>query len=129
MRAILKCLAIMSLSVAGAVQMSNPASAQQKAAAAPIRPATWAVPVALEGAPNLHRVAATFYRAAQPVIAGVPALEKTIGIKTVVSLRAFNSDKKPHSLLNFEQFSTSSRSQSHCTIFTFDWLITCPHFK
>ena len=74
--------------------MSNPASAQQKAAAAPLRPATWAVPVALEGAPNLHRVAQTFYRAAQPVMAGVPELEKTIGIKTVVSLRAFNSDEK-----------------------------------
>ncbi len=73
--------------------MSNAASAQQNAATAS-RPAAWAAPVSIEGAPNLHRVTANFYRSAQPLKAGVPALEQQVGIKTVVSLRAFNSDEK-----------------------------------
>ena len=74
--------------------MSNAGSAQQKAAAAPLCPTAWAAPLALEGAPNLHRVTANFYRSAQPLKAGVPALEQQVGIKTVVSLRAFNSDER-----------------------------------
>ncbi len=57
------------------------------------RPAAWARPIAVPGVPNLHRVAPNFYRSAQPEAAGFKALEKTPGIKTVVSLRAFNSDK------------------------------------
>jgi protein tyrosine/serine phosphatase len=57
------------------------------------RPATWASPVALEGAPNLHRVTPDFYRSAQPSSEGFKALAKDPGIKTVVSLRAFNSDQ------------------------------------
>jgi protein tyrosine/serine phosphatase len=57
------------------------------------RPAAWAAPVAMTGAPNLHRVAPNFYRSAQPEAAGFQALAKDPGIKTVVSLRAFNSDE------------------------------------
>lgn len=60
----------------------------------PPRPAEWAVPVTLAGAPNLHRVTPTFYRSAQPLKAGFPALAQELGIKTIVSLRAFHSDKK-----------------------------------
>lgn len=57
------------------------------------RPATWATPVTIAGAPNLNRVAPNFYRSAQPEKAGFEALAQDPGIKTVVSLRAFNSDK------------------------------------
>ena len=56
-------------------------------------PAAWAAPLAVPGVPNLHRVTANFYRSAQPEAAGFQALAKNPGIKTVVSLRAFNSDK------------------------------------
>jgi protein tyrosine phosphatase (PTP) superfamily phosphohydrolase (DUF442 family) len=57
------------------------------------RPAAWAAPLAVDGAPNLHRVAPNFYRSAQPEAEGFKALAKDPGIKTVVSLRAFNSDE------------------------------------
>jgi protein tyrosine/serine phosphatase len=50
------------------------------------RPQNWGQPVALTGAPNLHRVAEGFYRSAQPDAAGFAALAG-MGVKTVVSLR------------------------------------------
>ena len=71
---------------------STPAQAGQTSAHQP-RPAAWAVPVTIAGAPNLFRVTPTFYRSAQPDAAGFAALAKDPGIKTVVSLRAFNSDE------------------------------------
>ncbi len=74
--------------------MPDAANAQGKAAAATIRPIDWGVPVKLDGAPNLHRVTPVFYRGAQPAKAGFPALARDLGIKTVVSLRAFHTDKK-----------------------------------
>jgi protein tyrosine/serine phosphatase len=57
------------------------------------RPPTWAVPVALDGAPNLHRVEEKFFRSAQPDAQGFKGLSTTHGVRTVVSLRAFNSDE------------------------------------
>jgi protein tyrosine phosphatase (PTP) superfamily phosphohydrolase (DUF442 family) len=56
------------------------------------RPASWAQPVALAGAPNLHRVTAGLYRSAQPDADGMRNL-KQLGIKTVINLRAFHSDR------------------------------------
>ena len=58
----------------------------------PNRPAKWAVPVQVEGVPNMHKVSGTLYRSAQPTAAGMRELKK-IGIKTVVNLRSFHSDK------------------------------------
>jgi protein tyrosine/serine phosphatase len=51
--------------------------------------------VALEkaGVPNFHRISDRLYRSAQPTAEGFAELER-MGIKTVVSLRAFHSDKK-----------------------------------
>jgi protein tyrosine/serine phosphatase len=57
------------------------------------RPEAWAKGVVVAGVPNLHRVAPDFYRSAQPNAAGFKALAETTGIKTVVSLRAFHSDR------------------------------------
>jgi protein tyrosine/serine phosphatase len=57
------------------------------------RPANWATPVTIAGAPNLNRVDKNFYRSAQPEASGFQALAKDPGIKTVVSLRAFHTDK------------------------------------
>jgi protein tyrosine phosphatase (PTP) superfamily phosphohydrolase (DUF442 family) len=61
--------------------------------AAPIarRPANWAQPIELEGAPNLHKVTGNLYRSAQPTAEGMQNLE-SLGIKTVVNLRAVHSD-------------------------------------
>ncbi len=56
------------------------------------RDARWAVKVEQAGLPNLHRVTADIYRCAQPTAEGLLAAEK-LGIKTVISLRAFHSDR------------------------------------
>ena len=56
------------------------------------RPAAWAQPVTLGGVPNLHRVAAGLYRSAQPTAEGMRRLQ-ALGIRTVVDLRSFHSDR------------------------------------
>lgn len=60
--------------------------------AASARPTTWAEPIAYEGLPNFHRVSPTLYRGAQPTAEGIKEL-KSRGIKTIVNLRSFNSDR------------------------------------
>ncbi len=58
------------------------------------RPAQWAAPV--QGhphLPNLHQVTPSLYRGAQPDDAGFAEL-KNLGVKTVVNLRAFHSDRQ-----------------------------------
>jgi protein tyrosine/serine phosphatase len=57
------------------------------------RPSTWATPVELAGAPNLHRVEKNFFRSAQPDAEGFKGLATAHGVRTVVSLRAFNADE------------------------------------
>lgn len=56
------------------------------------RPASWAVPIQLDGVPNLHRVSEDLYRSAQPTAQGMNNL-KMMGIETVVNLRSFHSDR------------------------------------
>lgn len=56
------------------------------------RDTNWAVKVEQAGLPNLHRITDNLYRCAQPTTQGMRAAEK-LGIKTVISLRAFHSDK------------------------------------
>ena len=67
------------------------ASAQSTADSA--RPANWARPIIAAGVPNLHQVAVNFYRSAQPDARGFWALATQYGVRTVVSLRAFNADE------------------------------------
>lgn len=55
------------------------------------RPANWAEPVVLEGAPNLHRVTPQLYRSAQPDAIGFANLAM-LGIKTVLNLRQLVDD-------------------------------------
>lgn len=57
------------------------------------RPAHWAQPLPESGVDNLHRLSDTLYRSAQPRSRHVPALAG-LGIRTVVSLRAFNGDER-----------------------------------
>lgn len=56
------------------------------------RPRGWAQPIEMQGAPNLHKVSETLYRGAQPSAEGMKNLKRA-GIKTVVNLRAFHSDR------------------------------------
>ncbi|MBA2480257.1 MAG: tyrosine-protein phosphatase [Planctomycetes bacterium] len=55
------------------------------------RPAAWAVPLVKPGLPNIHRLTDKLYRGAQPTAAGMKQLE-AMGIKTVLSFRAFHDD-------------------------------------
>jgi protein tyrosine/serine phosphatase len=59
----------------------------------PVRPAAWATPVSTNGLPNLHKVSDVLYRSAQPTADGF-ATVKGMGVKTVVNLRSFHSDKE-----------------------------------
>lgn len=52
----------------------------------------WAQSIKLDGVPNLHKVTENLYRSAQPSAKGIKELKK-LGIKTVVNLRSFHSDK------------------------------------
>ncbi|MGA1795891.1 MAG: fused DSP-PTPase phosphatase/NAD kinase-like protein [bacterium] len=56
------------------------------------RPAHWAQPLEYEGLPNLYKVSDDLYRGAQPTAEGMRRL-KELGIKTVINLRTFHSDK------------------------------------
>lgn len=56
------------------------------------RPSSWAVPVKAEGVPNLFSVSDTLFRGDQPTASGMKELKK-LGIKTVINLRSFHSDR------------------------------------
>src|SRR5258706_7019113 len=56
------------------------------------RPANWAVKLDKPGLANFHQVTTNLYRGAQPTAKGAAQL-KAMGIKTVINLRAFHSDK------------------------------------
>jgi protein tyrosine phosphatase (PTP) superfamily phosphohydrolase (DUF442 family) len=56
------------------------------------RPEHWAKPIQVKGAPNLYKVSDTLYRGAQPSAEGMANL-KAMGIKTIVNLRSFHSDR------------------------------------
>ena len=56
------------------------------------RATNWAAKVEQPGLSNLHRVTDLIYRCAQPTADGMHSAEK-LGIKTVISLRAFHSEK------------------------------------
>ena len=56
------------------------------------RPTSWARPLARPGLPNLHQVAAGYYRGAQPTAGGFVELQ-SLGVRTIVNLRSMHSDK------------------------------------
>jgi len=70
----------------GAPRAALPVSTASK------RPPQWAVPVERPGLPNLHRVSDDLYRGAQPTADGFREL-KEMGIRTVINLRSFHSDR------------------------------------
>jgi len=56
------------------------------------RPSFWAQPIEMAGVPNLFQVSTNLYRSAQPTGLGMQEIKRE-GIKTVVSLRSFHSDR------------------------------------
>jgi protein tyrosine phosphatase (PTP) superfamily phosphohydrolase (DUF442 family) len=65
-------------------------------AASPVvarREPRWAVRLERPGLRNLHRVSPTLYRGAQPTKKGLDELRR-LGVKTVVSLRAFHGERE-----------------------------------
>ena len=52
----------------------------------------WAQHLGIPGVPNLHKVSDDLYRGAQPTAEGMRQLKK-LGIKTIVNLRSFHSDR------------------------------------
>jgi protein tyrosine/serine phosphatase len=56
------------------------------------RPMDWAQPLVRPGISNFYQVTTNLYRGAQPSAEGMKQL-KAMGIKTVVNLRSFHSDK------------------------------------
>lgn len=63
-------------------------------AVAESRNPAWAVPMQVDGLPNLHKVTDNLYRSAQPTAEGLRNAE-TLGIKTVLNLRSLHSDAEP----------------------------------
>jgi protein tyrosine phosphatase (PTP) superfamily phosphohydrolase (DUF442 family) len=57
-----------------------------------VRPANWAQKVEMAGVKNCCQVTTNLYRGAQPTAEGMKQL-KMLGIRTVINLRAFHSDK------------------------------------
>ena len=57
------------------------------------RPETWAQPVELAGVSNLYRVSGELYRGDQPSPQGMQNLLKDLGVKTIINLRSFHSDR------------------------------------
>ena len=87
-------LAVLAAPVAAQQPAGTPPAETPPAATPPAetRPANWAVPISLEGVPNLHRITESLYRSEQPTALGMKNLEK-LGIRTVINLRFFNSDE------------------------------------
>lgn len=56
------------------------------------RPTTWAQKMALPGVQNFYQVTTNLYRGAQPTAEGMKQI-RALGIKTVITLREFHSDK------------------------------------
>jgi len=72
----------------------NPPPGPCRDPSAPAAPTTrpWATPIQRRGLPNLHQVSENLYRGAQPTAEGMRELER-MGVRTVVNLRSFNSDR------------------------------------
>lgn len=60
---------------------------------AEVRPPTWSQPVPGTALKNLFRVSDELYRSEQPKASDIPAL-RSLGIRSIISLRSFHSDPK-----------------------------------
>jgi protein tyrosine/serine phosphatase len=80
------CLKVIGVNVwrLGAARQSQPRGSD--------RDGRWATPIERAGLPNLHKVSDDLYRGAQPTAEGMAEL-KAMGVRTIVNLRSFHSDR------------------------------------
>ncbi len=92
------------------------------------RPAKWAVAIEKEGLPNLHKVSENLYRGAQPDANGIVKLQE-MGIKSILNLRAFNSDKNEIGDVNigYEHISITAWHPEYKEIVKFLEIVTDPN--
>lgn len=83
---------VLGAGIGFAVETTNRVAVEPRMSAAPSRPADWARPLSAPGIRNFYQVTTNLYRGAQPTAEGMQQLE-TMGIKTVINLRTFHSDK------------------------------------
>jgi len=67
------------------------------------RPEKWAKPIKLEGVPNFYKIDDNLYRSAQPTAEGMKELKK-YGIKSIINLRGFHSDKDEIGKLKLKRY-------------------------
>jgi len=90
--AVLPVVAILGLTAAYLVQTGIQENKAAHTRAEFAGASKWAERLNLSGVPNLHKVSENLYRGAQPTAEGMRELER-LGVKTVVSLRSFHSDR------------------------------------
>jgi len=90
--AVLPVIAAMGLTAAYLVQTGGQENSTARTRAEFAGASKWDERLKLTGVTNLHKVSNDLYRGAQPTAEGMQQLEK-LGIKTVISLRSFHSDR------------------------------------
>ena len=82
---------------------------KSNAAISKIRPEKWAQKIEISGLPNFHKVSDALYRGAQPDKKGMEELKK-MGIKTIINLRTFHSDRDEIDTMNFNYIPISAQA-------------------
>lgn len=83
---------VVILAVGAVVLNHHPDEEKELGPTAGPRPTNWAQPMEIAGVPNFFKVSDALYRGAQPTKEGMREIEK-LGVKTVVNLRSFHSDR------------------------------------
>lgn len=91
--AVLFCVAVYLVKTYGQEMLWLLVSNERDTKAAAASNRQWAVRLEVPGVDNLHKVSERLYRGAQPTKEGMRQLKK-LGIKTVVNLRSFHSDRE-----------------------------------
>jgi protein tyrosine phosphatase (PTP) superfamily phosphohydrolase (DUF442 family) len=92
-------IGVLALSSCFAISLVNQSLEVEKAVAD--RPVSWGQSIAKPGLPNFHKINDHLYRGAQPSDEGFVQL-KAMGIRTVVNLRSFHSDRDACGLNDLE---------------------------
>ena len=90
--AVVICAAVYLVQTYGQEMLSLLVSNERDTEAAVLTEREWAVRLEVPGVANLHKVSEELYRGAQPSSEGMQQL-KELGIKTIVNLRSFHSDR------------------------------------
>jgi len=90
--AIAICAAVYLVQTYGQEMLSLLVSNERDTKAALLTEREWAQRLEVPGVANLHKISEELYRGAQPSGEGVQQL-KRLGIKTVINLRSFHSDR------------------------------------